>query len=178
MVWHITAWIGALYTFFVHIKNDFMCIVRTFREVHASVAFPAMYAIFLPNRKYWQYCVIISYIVLKPKISCNIVWTLKKISLRGDSHIMAWHKFHPGEGAQVCEIEGNEFSCPTADASINSTCDRERCPLKGPPMAPIMESQITGSAKKDVKSRIEERCIIFKPNTELVLIEFEKPTFF
>ena len=50
--------------------------------------------------------------------------------------------------------------------------------MQGPSMAPIMESQITGSAKKDVKSRIEERCIIFKPNTELVLIEFEKPTFF
>jgi len=51
----------------------------------------------------------------------------------------------PGEGAQVCEIEGNEFSCPTANASINAPCDRERCPLQGPPMAPIMESQlITG----------------------------------
>ena len=93
------------------------------------------------------------------------------------SHITVRHKFHPGEGAQVCEIEDNEFSCPTADASINATCDRERCPLQGPSMAPIMESQMTGSAKKDVKSRIQ-RCIIFEPNTELVLIEFEKPTFF
>ena len=65
--------------------------------------------------------------------------------------IRASHKFHPGEGAQVCEIEGNEFSCPTADASINATCDTERCPLQGPPMAPIMESQLTGSAKKDFK---------------------------
>merc|ERR1719350_1753205 len=45
----------------------------------------------------------------------------------------------PGDAAQVCEIEGNEFSCPTADASINVTCDRERCPLQGPPIAPIME---------------------------------------
>merc|ERR550532_2698783 len=50
----------------------------------------------------------------------------------------------PGEGAQVCEIEGNDFSCPTADASTNATCDTERCPLQGPPMAPIMELQLTG----------------------------------
>merc|ERR1719151_406906 len=50
----------------------------------------------------------------------------------------------PGEGAQVCEIQGNEFSCPTSDASINATCDTERCPLQGPPMAPIMELQMTG----------------------------------
>ena len=57
--------------------------------------------------------------------------------------------FHPGDSAHVCEIEGNEFSCPTADVSINATCDKERCPLKGPPMAPIMELQLlTGSAKK------------------------------
>ena len=50
--------------------------------------------------------------------------------------------FFPGDAAQVCEIQGNEFSCPTADASINVTCDRERCPLQGPPMAPIMELQL------------------------------------
>ena len=85
--------------------------------------------------------------------------------------------FYPGDAAQVCEIQGNEFSCPTADASINATCDTERCPLQGPPMAPILESQMTGSAKKYVKSR-RQICIIFEPNTELVLIEFEKPTFF
>ena len=33
--------------------------------------------------------------------------------------------FSPGDAAQVCEIKGNEFSCPTADASINATCDRD-----------------------------------------------------
>ena len=43
---------------------------------------------FLPNRKYRKYRVII---VSKPKISCNIVWTLKKISLRGDPG----HPDHP-----------------------------------------------------------------------------------
>ena len=42
---------------------------------HANVAFPAIYAHFLPNPKYCKYRVII---VSKPKISCNIVWTLKK----------------------------------------------------------------------------------------------------
>ena len=38
-----------------------------------NVAFPAN-AHFLPNRKYCKYRVII---VSKPKILCNIVWTLK-----------------------------------------------------------------------------------------------------
>ena len=35
---------------------------------------------FLPNRKYRKYRVII---VSKPKISCNIVWTLKKDIVKG-----------------------------------------------------------------------------------------------
>ena len=66
---------------------------------------------------------------------------------------------HPGEGAQVCEIEGNEFSCPTANASINAPCDRERCPLQGPPIAPIMESQLmTGLAKKDFERWDSKNC--------------------
>ena len=73
--------------------------------------------------------------------------------------------FYPGDAAQVCEIQGNEFSCPTADASINATCDRERCPMQGPPMAPIMESQLmTGSTKTDVKSRRQICIIIFEQN--------------
>ena len=42
---------------------------------------------FLPNRKYRKYRVII---VSKPKISCNIVWTLKKISLRGEPDQNLW----------------------------------------------------------------------------------------
>ena len=73
--------------------------------------------------------------------------------------------FFPGDAAQVCEIEGNEFSCSTADASINATCDRERCPLQGPPMAPIMESQLlTGSAKKDLNQ--EERDVLYLNQTQ------------
>ena len=92
---------------------------------------------------------------------------------------LLWHTFHPGEGAQVCEIQGNEFSCPTADASINATCDRERCPLQGPPMAPIMELQLlTGSTEIYFKivlciKKTERRYYICtKHKTELLLIEF------
>ena len=48
-----------------------------------------------------------------------------------------------GDSAQVCESQGEEFSCPTAEASTNLTCDRTRCPLQGPPMAPVMESQLS-----------------------------------
>ena len=52
-----------------------MSIVRTFHEFHDNVVIPAIYAHILPNEKYRKYRVII---VSKPKISCNIVWTLKK----------------------------------------------------------------------------------------------------
>ena len=45
---------------------------------------------FLPNRKYRKYRVII---VSKPKILCNIVWTLKKISLRGGWYTRLGVKF-------------------------------------------------------------------------------------
>ena len=48
-----------------------------FHKFHANVAFPAIYAHLLPNRKYRKYRVII---VSKPKISCE---PKKKISLRG-----------------------------------------------------------------------------------------------
>ena len=51
------------------------------------------------------------------------------------------HSFYPGDPAQVCKSEGNMFSCPTmADVA----CDKARCPLQGPPMAPIMEPHPTG----------------------------------
>ena len=47
--------------------------------------------------------------------------------------------FYPGDTAQVCQRQGNEFTCPsTANASINVTCDQSRCPLQGRPMAPIL----------------------------------------
>ena len=62
-----------------------------------------------------------------------------------DNFYITEHTFNAGDSAQVCQSEGEEFSCPTAEASINLTCDRTRCPLQGPPMAPIMESQpLTG----------------------------------
>ena len=52
---------------------------------------------------------------------------------------------YPGNLAPVCERKGNEFSCPTGDSNINGTCDTSRCPLQGPPIAPvIMEPQPTG----------------------------------
>ena len=63
MVWHIAAWIGVFCAFFLPLKNDFMCIVRTFHEFHDNVAFPAIYAHFWQNRTYCKYRVIISYIV-------------------------------------------------------------------------------------------------------------------
>ena len=50
------------------------------------------------------------------------------------------HTFYPGGTVQVCQSQGSEFSCPTTDASTNITCDNTRCPLEGPPMAPITES--------------------------------------
>ena len=53
------------------------------------------------------------------------------------------HIFNEGDSAQVCQSQGKDFSCPTAEALINATCDRTRCPLQGPPMAPVMESQLS-----------------------------------
>ena len=75
MVWHLEAWIGVIYAFVVHLKNDFMCIVRYFQEFHNNVVIRATYTYILPNEKYRKYRAII---VSKPKILCNIVWTLKK----------------------------------------------------------------------------------------------------
>ena len=77
MVWHISAWIGVFYAFVVHLKNDFLCIVRSFHEFHENVVIFATYAHILPNEKYRVI------IVSKPKISCNIVWTLKKDIAKG-----------------------------------------------------------------------------------------------
>ena len=52
--------------------------------------------------------------------------------------------FYPGETAYVCLSQDNEFVCPTTNTSTNLTCDKDRCPLQGPPMAPTMEPQPTG----------------------------------
>ena len=54
-----------------------LCVLyRLFTNFYANVAFSAINALLL-NRKYRKYCVII---VSKPKVSINIVWTLKKIA--------------------------------------------------------------------------------------------------
>ena len=75
-------------------KEWFMCIVWTFHEFHANVVFPAIYSHLLPNRKYRKYRVII---VSKPKISCNIVWTLKKDIAEG------WPEQGRGNGDEKAE---------------------------------------------------------------------------
>ena len=57
------------------------------------------------------------------------------------------HLIYPG--TKVCQSQGDEFTCSTADPSINATCDKARCPLQGTPMAPTKETQIlTGCAEK------------------------------
>ena len=67
---------------FMHQRIILFVLYGLFHKFHANVAFPAIYAQLLPNRKYRKYCVII---VSKPKISCNIVWTLKKDIVAGCS---------------------------------------------------------------------------------------------
>ena len=62
---------------------------------------------FLPNRKYRKYRVII---VSKPKISCNIVWTLKKISLRGDLDTKIW-KFTTQNLVSGGKITLSNYAC-------------------------------------------------------------------
>ena len=55
---------------FMHQRMILFVLYELFHKFHANLAFPAMYAHLLPNRKYRKYRVII---VSKPKISCNIV---------------------------------------------------------------------------------------------------------
>ena len=58
--------------YFVHLKNDFMCIVRAYHEFHANVSFPAIYAHLLPNGEILQ-------ILCDNRIKTqNIVGTLRK----------------------------------------------------------------------------------------------------
>ena len=54
-----------------------MHIVRSFHKLHDNAVIRATYAHILPNEKYRVI------IVLKPKISCNIVWTQKKDIIQG-----------------------------------------------------------------------------------------------
>ena len=92
------------------------------------------------------------------------LWSFEASQLTG-------HTFFPGDSSQVCKVQGEEFTCSTADDSINVTCDTSRCPLQGPPMAPIMESQLlTGWA---------EKCFNFfcKKRKELKLNGFESHPF-
>ena len=59
--------------------------MRIVRSFHENDVFLATYGHILPNEKYRKYPVII---VSKPKISCNIVWTLKKDIAEG------WSRHH------------------------------------------------------------------------------------
>ena len=52
MVWHIAAWIGVIYAFVVHLKNDFLCIVWSYHEFHENVVIIATYAHILSKEKY------------------------------------------------------------------------------------------------------------------------------
>ena len=52
MIWPITAWIGVIYAFVIHLKNEILCIVRSFHEFHENVVIFATYAHILPNEKY------------------------------------------------------------------------------------------------------------------------------
>ena len=79
---------------FMHQRMILFVLYGLFHKFHANVAFPAIYAHFLPNLKYCKYRVII---VSKPKISCNIVWTQKKDIAEGWQEPMAtqrWCQLH------------------------------------------------------------------------------------
>ena len=78
MVWHIAAWIGVFVVWISCIKQWFyLYYTDFFTNFTLMLHFLQFTRIFLPNRKYRVI------IVSKPKILCNIVWTLKKILLRG-----------------------------------------------------------------------------------------------
>ena len=53
--------------------------------------------------------------------------------------VLVDHQFILGD--LVCLSQGDEFHCPT---EANMACDVERCPLQGPSIAPIKESEIAG----------------------------------
>ena len=58
MVWHIAAWIGVIYAFVVHLKNDFFVYCMVLSRI---------------SRKCCNYCDLRAYSI-KGEISCNIVW--------------------------------------------------------------------------------------------------------
>ena len=88
---------------FMHQRMILFVLYGLFHKFHANVAFPAIYAHFLPNRKYRKYRVII---VSKPKISCNIVWTQKNDIAQGWSKdtFCARHRLRR---TQIIWIESN-----------------------------------------------------------------------
>ena len=59
-IYQQSAWIGVIYAFIVHLKNNFMCIVRSFHEFHDNVVIRATYAHILPNEKYRVIIIFIS----------------------------------------------------------------------------------------------------------------------
>ena len=76
---------------FMHQRMILFVLYGLFHKFHAKMShFLQFRRIFLPNRKYRKYRVII---VSKPKILCNIVWTLKKDIVAGwsraDDELMA-----------------------------------------------------------------------------------------
>ena len=66
-------------------------------------------------------------IIIKPRFSILGTLNVYKYYIWGFT-------FCTGDPGQVCQSQGEEFTCPTT----NLTCDRTRCPLQGPSLAPIM----------------------------------------
>ena len=85
------------------------------------------------------------------KISAVLHLSLVPFSTLRHSCIQKY-PFHPGD--TVCMSQGDEFICPTANASTNLRCDTGRCPLQGLPMAPIMEQLPTGSSCFELEDQL------------------------
>ena len=65
-------------------------------------------------------------------------------------------KNYAGESAHVCLNQGNTFTCPTSTA----TCDEEKCPLQGSPVATKIGLEPTG--------------LIFQPLNQLNMMPVKK----
>ena len=73
-------------------------------------------------------------------------------------YLRHWH-FVEGYAALACEKDdSDEFICPT---DSNATCDLSRCPLQGPQVAPIMDSQPTGGKHLILSWNTKCVCCIF-----------------
>ena len=51
---------------------------------------------------------------------------------------------YQGDSANACLRQGEEFICPSSNASSEFLCDKSKCPLQGPSMAPLLDLQATG----------------------------------